>query len=53
MDCELCGDYTRYRDFPGHWMCNRCADEEDAAVEAVEQRNSRAYPHSTNEPGSN
>ncbi len=49
MDCESCGEYTRYRDFCGHWMCDRCADDEDAAVEAVEQRNSRAYARCTNE----
>lgn len=42
MDCESCGEYARYKDFCGHWMCDQCAEAEDAAAEAAEKRN--AYP---------
>jgi hypothetical protein len=38
MDCETCGAYTRYRDFCGHWLCDRCAEDEDEAVERAQQR---------------
>ncbi len=38
MDCERCGDYTRYKDYCGHWLCDRCAQDDDDAVELVQQR---------------
>lgn len=38
MDCEECGAYTRYRDFCGHWLCDRCAEQDDMEAEAAERR---------------